>query len=155
MLNMLCREADTTGIEMACYFQPINEGAIRVDPFSSRLTPVGQVFSLFKVHANNRLLKPAKPAANIDVDTCASLDGDGRIYVTLVNRGTAGERGVELVLAGSVRPGTRATASLLVAHELKPDSPCDEQVRQLTMANGKISLVLPRYSVAQVSISPP
>ena len=155
MLNMLCREANTTGIDMACYFQPINEGAIRVDAFSARLTPVGQVFSLFKVHANNRLLKPAEPAANIDVDTCASLGGDGSIYVTLVNRGTAGERGVEIVLAESVRPGTKAKARLLVAHELKPDSPCDEQVRQLTLASGKISLVLPRYSVGQVSISPP
>ncbi|MGA2618264.1 MAG: carbohydrate binding domain-containing protein [Thermoguttaceae bacterium] len=155
MLNMLCREAQPLGIDMACYFQPVNEGAIRVDAFSSRLTPVGQGFSLLKVHKNNRLLKQAKSDADCEVDACASLGHDGSIYVTLANRGTAGEREINIVLAGSVPPGAKAAARLLVAHEFKPDSPCDEQVRQLKLADGKVSLVLPRYSVAQVSISPP
>jgi alpha-N-arabinofuranosidase len=155
MLNMLCREADALGLDMACYFQPINEGAIRVDPFASRLTPVGQVFSLMKSHQNNRLLKPAEPAADGVVDACASLGGDGGICVTLVHRGTAGDREIEIALAGSVPPDAKAAVHLLVAHELKPDSPFDEQTRQLTLADGKLSLVLPRYSVARVSISPP
>jgi alpha-L-arabinofuranosidase len=152
MLNMFCREADARGLDMACYFQPINEGAIRVDAFSSRLTPVGRVFSLFAVHKNNRLLKLANPVADSEVDACASLGGDGGIHLTLVHRGTAGEREVEI---SGVPPGAKAGARLLVAGELKPDSPCDEQVRQLTPGGGRVTFILPRYSVARVSISPP
>jgi hypothetical protein len=75
--------------------------------------------------------------------------------VTLAHRGTAGEREVEIALDGIVPPGIKATVRLLAAQELKPDSPCDEQVRQLMPAGGKVSLVLPRYSIARVSISPP
>jgi hypothetical protein len=44
---------------------------------------------------------------------------------------------------------------LLVARELKLDSPRDEQVRQLTFQGGKIWFVLTRYSVVLVSIVPP
>ena len=32
MLHMLCREAEATGLEMAAYFEPVNEGAIAVMP---------------------------------------------------------------------------------------------------------------------------
>jgi alpha-L-arabinofuranosidase len=152
MLNMLCREGQRLGIDMACYFQPVNEGAILVDAFSSRLTPVGQVFSLLKVHQNNRLLKQLETAAETDVDACASIRDDGSIYVTLVHRGTAGERAVEMALPRSVPPGSKAVARLLVAHELKPDSPFDERTRQVTFEGGKVSVVLPRYSVALISI---
>jgi alpha-L-arabinofuranosidase len=115
---------------------------------------VGQVFSLLKVHQNSRLVRLGEPAAETDADACASVCGDGSICVTLVHRSTAGEREVEIALAGTVPPGSKAVARVLVAHELKPDSPFDEQMWQLTFEGGKVRVVLPRYSVALISIVP-
>jgi alpha-N-arabinofuranosidase len=155
MLNMLCREAQPLGIDMACYFQPINEGAILVNAFSSRLAPVGQVFSLFKVHQKNRVFSLNAPPDETNVDACASVRADGGICVTLVNRETARDREVEIAFRSGVPLGAKAEARFLIAHELKPDAPFDEQTRQLKLADGKLSLVLPRYSIARVSIGPP
>ena len=33
---------------VACYFEPVNEGCIIVEPFGSRLTNIGLVFKHFK-----------------------------------------------------------------------------------------------------------
>ena len=98
-LNLLCREAEPLGIDRAYYFMAINEGAIQVSPFTSRLDTAGEVFDLFKVHQGNRLLKTPPTVAEADIDLCASATPDGkRIYVTVVNRNTTDERAVELTL---------------------------------------------------------
>lgn len=95
MLNMLCREGTRTGLSMACYFMPVNEGAISVGPLASKMEPAGHVFELFKVHQHNRLLiLPAHP----DVDLCASASPDGKtIHITAVN-GIKGEQELEISL---------------------------------------------------------
>ena len=133
MLNMLCREARPLGIDMACCFQPINEGAILVDAFSSRLTPVGQVFSLAQRSTrNNRLVRIVDSACRAAVDACAYVRSDGGIYVTLANRSIM-TRQIKtcLVAEAFLRARRQSAQSALVAHELRPDSPFDEQTRQL------------------------
>jgi alpha-L-arabinofuranosidase len=98
-LNLLCREAESLGIDRAYYFMAINEGAIQVSPLTARLDTAGEVFDLFKVHQGNRLLKTPPTAADADIDLCASATPDGkRIYVTVVNRNPATDLAVELTL---------------------------------------------------------
>ncbi|MCX6223780.1 MAG: carbohydrate binding domain-containing protein, partial [Bacteroidia bacterium] len=103
MLNMLCSEAQHLGLEMACFFMPVNEGAIRVNPLSVRLDAAGQVFELYKVHQGNRLLKVPCPSG---VDLCASITPGGeQIFLTLVN-GITGEQTVSFSLAPDSVPRT-------------------------------------------------
>lgn len=112
MLNMLCRESGALGLEMACFFMPVNEGAIKVSPLSAELDAAGQVFELFKVHQANKLL--ALPE-NSEVDLCASLNSDGsQINITLVN-GIIGQQTVEFSFTGqSGFESSKATVRQLV-----------------------------------------
>jgi alpha-N-arabinofuranosidase len=151
LLNVLCREAGNLNVPMAAMFQPINEGAIRVEPFSARLTAMGQVFALYRAHQGGRLLDLG-PQGDRAVDACASLSADGKLLsVTLVNRAAAEQCPVELALAGGT-PGT-ATATILSVNEIRPDQAMDRQTRQLPLGgDGKVSLVLPRFGIGLVQI---
>ena len=114
MLNMFCREAENLNLELTGYFQPITEGAIKVDPLTSELEADGEVFSLFAPHQGNRLLKTSSLAADADIDLCASLSPDGKsIFVTVINRNTATDRTLELSLL-NFTPQTIVTAKFLI-----------------------------------------
>lgn len=83
MLNLLCREGNALGLSMACYFMPVNEGAIKVSPLEADLDPAGQVFDIYKVHQRNILLQVQK---HTSVDICASKATDGKtVCLTAVN----------------------------------------------------------------------
>ena len=120
-------------------------------PFSAELTAMGQVFALYRGHHGARLLETGGPGDR-PIDSCASLSADRKaVCVTLVNRAVAGDRPVDLILAGA-RP-VRATATILSAKELQPDGIMDRQVQELAIGGeGKISLVLPRFGIAMVRI---
>ncbi len=57
LLNRLCRDAEKFGITYGCFFEPVNEGAIVVEPFRAYLPGGGQVFPLLKAHQGNLLLE--------------------------------------------------------------------------------------------------
>ncbi len=147
LLNMLCRESDSLGVSMAAYFQPVNEGAIAVTPFSARLTPIGQVFALYRAHHGNRLIKLQQLPGDSDVDVCASISGDGaRVAVTLVNRNPVLERVVELALP-SERPVHTVTAKFLVAAGLDADAGLRDRTEAMVVpADHRLTLTLPAYS---------
>ena len=151
-LNILCREAAGLGVPIGCYFEPVNEGAILVDPSGSRLTPVGQVFSLFKPHRGRTLLALDPPGGGIDAT--ASLDErTGEIVVTLANLNPGRDRDVTLAFAG-VRDGNRAEAVLLTSKDTLPASRFAEtRLPARGGKGGKILLRLPRHSVARVSLA--
>ena len=108
MLNMFCREAETLRLEMANYFQPVAEGAIRVTPADCSLEPAGQVFAMFAAHQNNILLDVAAPSALSGLDVCASISRDKkRIFITAVNRNAKEEKTLNLSLKNFV-PDTEA-----------------------------------------------
>jgi alpha-N-arabinofuranosidase len=156
MLNLLAREAGTLNVPMAAMFQPINEGAIRVEPFSASLTAMGQVFALYRPHHDGRLLATSRLQGGSDagpVDACASLSADGkRVAVTLVNTAAASDCPVQLTLLGGT--ARNATATILSVREPRPDQTMDVQSRQvLADAGGKLSLVLPRFGIALVEIT--
>ena len=122
MLNMFCREADNLDMVFAAYFQPVQEGAIRVQPFSAELTPVGQVFALFRIHQAGRRLRLDIPRG-LGIDGFASLSANGRnARVTLVNTRGEQETMVQLALPNARQIGDAALTSL-TAKNLVPDVP--------------------------------
>lgn len=106
LLNLFCRESEALGLEMACYFMPINEGAIRVMPLSAELDTAGHVFELYAAHQGNRRL-PLSAAPALDV--CASCTRDRkRVVLTAVN-GIDLEREVTFALSGAAaKPAAEA-----------------------------------------------
>jgi len=149
-LNMLAEKASELGIECACYFQPVNEGLIAVEPFSAKLTATGQVFALYRAHQGNRLLKIAGDLAGINV--CTSLERDGKtIFVSLVNQNPEQPQDFRIVLL-NVPGGVAASARCLVADDLKPNRPFREQPLAVKVEENKVAGVLPKLSVAMIRL---
>lgn len=78
MFHMLIREAEPMGMDIACHFEAVNEGAIKVEPDRAYLTPMGQMFAVMKEHIGGKLLFAS--------DAAVATDRDDILTVTLVNR---------------------------------------------------------------------
>ena len=180
VLNLLCREAVTLGIEQAYYFQPVNEGGLRVGPLTARLDTGGKVFAAFKSHQGNRLLKLPPAPAEADLDVAASISADSRhIHVTIINRSVSDDRALELKVTNMAQP-FGAAARFFIAKDLtqpaysafacRPDGNCatlvaNEVTPQHTIfleceeqptvdEGGRLQLTMPRASVAVLELSP-
>ena len=179
VLNLLCREAATLGIEQAYYFQPVNEGGIRVGPLTARLDTGGRVFAAFKCHQGNRLLKLPPAPAEGDLDVAATISADGRqVHVTIINRSVSDDRMLELKVSNMAQP-FGASARFLIAKDLtqptyssfscRPDGNCStlvasdvtpqhtifiEREEQPTVdEGGRLELKMPRASVAVLELT--
>jgi len=101
MLNNVIRFSALCGIPICCYFQPINEGAIAVNPSGVRLTNAGIVFELYKRHHSGRVIalegfepgvladaeKALDDMCKNDLDMLASYDeATETIAITCVNK---------------------------------------------------------------------
>lgn len=75
---MLIEEADPSGMDVACHFEAVNEGCIRVEWDRAFLTPSGQMFSVMKNHIDGKLCFTSKDAV--------STEKDGVLTITLFNR---------------------------------------------------------------------
>ncbi|MBZ5855489.1 carbohydrate binding domain-containing protein [Flavihumibacter profundi] len=116
ILNMLCREAGPLGVEMACYFMPVNEGAITVKPLSASLDAAGYVFELYKVHQGNYGLPIAQPK---DLDVFASVTPDRHaVYITLVNN-IAQPHKIVLSLTSGMPDSATAIVKRMIPRSLK------------------------------------
>ena len=147
MLNMFCREFRRLGVTIGCYFEPVNEGAIRVDPFSAELTPIGQVMALFAAHQGNRLVELGRADDAADVDVAASVPADGTAVVSLVNRSPAKSHTIEIRLPGDA---TAAGGTLLTAGDRYAIRFEEKALRLKPSAGGLIRLTLPKHSAALV-----
>ena len=78
ILHMLIGEADRIGLELACHFEAVNEGAIIVSPSNAKLTASGQMFSVMKHHIGGELCFSHK-------DVIATKK-EQNIIITLINR---------------------------------------------------------------------
>ncbi|MGC8639718.1 MAG: hypothetical protein ACP5XB_07535 [Isosphaeraceae bacterium] len=152
MLNMLCREAGPLGLTMAAYFEPVNEGAIDVRPDKARLTPVGQVFALYRAHHGNRLIQVKTLYYQLSLDVFASLDRSARTaVVTIVNLDPASDRRIQLSLEGI--PELRgATTRVLSAASLDSGVVLDSRQERPLIDRGTVSLSLPRWGIALVRL---
>jgi alpha-N-arabinofuranosidase len=147
MLNMLVREAVKLGLTLGCFFEPVNEGAIWVEPEQSWLTPSGQVFALFAAHYERTSLE--LDGRNGDLDAAASLDEtEGRLAVTLVNRDPVEAREVEIHV-----PHGNVSGTLLSAESFLPASRFDASELEIASREGQLlTAVLPKHSVARIEI---
>jgi len=152
-LHMFCREAESLGMASAAMFQPVNEGLIRVKPFSADLTAMGQAFALLRAHGGGRLLKTDPPRDARAVDACASLSADGkRVCLTLLNRAPDAARPVAVSLKGG--RAARAVATILSVEDLQPDAVMSRRVEDVAVDNqGTVGLHLPRFGIALIDIA--
>ena len=135
-------------------FQPVNEGLIAVEPFTARLTAMGQVFQLFRPHQGGRLVKCDPPTSPGAVDACGSLSPNGkRLCVTLLNRSATEAQTIKLILLGTNEQ--TATARILSVVQLEPDAVMDERVERPTHHGANaFSFRLPAMGIARVEACP-
>jgi len=154
MLNLFCREGGNVGMTVGAYFEPVNEGAILVGPASSRLTPVGQVFSLFRPHHGNRLIAVEPARQGDDVDLTASLDEERKcVVITLVNRSPdqSKEAGIVLRNIGAIES---AEGVLLSSADYLPGSEFTQNPLEIRRKKDHVlSVSLPKHSVARIQIT--
>jgi hypothetical protein len=153
MLHMFCREQASLGLAVASYFQPITEGAIKVEPLTCELEPDGQVFVMYGAHQGNRLLETPAPTDDADLDLCASLTPDGkRIYVTVVNRSTASARTLDLSLS-NLALADAVEAKLLIPSTFEAGARFVQRDETIPVINGhRVSITLPPCAVGRLCL---
>ena len=107
--QMLIAEAENCGIELACHFEAVNEGMIRVYPDRSELTAQGQMFRLMANHAGGELLFAAPEAV--------VTRKEGMLTATVVNASLDEEKPVDLSSCGVC-----AEAKLYASDSILPPS---------------------------------
>ena len=133
--NMLFRHADKYGVMMACHFESINEGAIKVTPNEVTLSPVGQVFSAMKEHANGMIC-----ALEEDVtSTCKQ----SVVTTTLLNRSFDRPKKFTLHNCGKI-----ISAKLYSSEDVVPGTVFEITDLAVTLENGTATVVLPPHSMA-------
>lgn len=91
MLHNFLREWETLGVEYVCYFQAVNELAISVGPFDSRLTSAGEAMRLMKGHVGGIPVGSGLPDELFVTDAV-----DGSRYATFYNFDTRAARTVRI-----------------------------------------------------------
>jgi len=154
MLNMFCRSAEEIDMRIGCFFEPVNEGAVVVEPGRAWLTAAGQVFALYRPHQGNRRLDVTSTGDDEDVDAAASLDEEGRtVCVTLVNRDPNAPHSVDVQVAGINAPGN-VDAILLSSEDCLPASNFARGTLDVTArGNGTLTVTLPQHSVARLRVA--
>ena len=151
MLNLFCREARKLGMTIGAYFEPVNEGAILVEPDSARLTPVGQAHALFKPHHGARLLVVEPATGDGDLDLAASIHTDRNgVTLTLVNRSPDESHGAEVALDGADIVGS-VRSRLLCSSDFRPGSQFSETALSIDQTDDRtLRLSMPPHSVARI-----
>lgn len=142
MLEMFIRHYEEINMPMAMYFEPVNEGAILVYPFTSELSANGQVFGLMKNHIGGTLI----PAQSEDKELhCIASSHGERGILTLINASYDREiwfclpedvkvTDVKLLLSNSILHGSRFEAVSLPAGQV-PQNIEPHSVMQIEYAN--------------------
>jgi alpha-N-arabinofuranosidase len=151
-LHMFCQQAGPLDLASAAMFQPVNEGLIRVKPFTAELTAMGQAFALLRAHGGGRLLKTDPPRDARAVDACASLSADGKhVVLSLLNRAADQPREVTVSLEGRRPAG--AVATILSVERLEPDALLSRRSEEPAIdERGRINLRLPPFGIALVDL---
>jgi len=148
MQHLILREAAQYGVTIGSYFEPVNEGAIRVEARGAHLTPVGRALALLASHRGRTRLRLPAALERTGLDALASRDAAGGILLTLANRDPSRAAAVRLALpAGAVARGVLlAGAPLDVAFG----------ARRLSLApdrRGGAVLRLPPFAVAGIEMA--
>lgn len=100
MMDIFCKHYLDLHMPVALYFQPINEGAIRVLEKTSELTANGQAFAIMKCHADQTMMECRLNTENDDLRCLASCNEDSHeVTVTIINK--AYDNDYQIMLDGS------------------------------------------------------
>ena len=143
VLHFYLNESNALDMPLACYFQPVGEGAILITPQGSRLTANGQVFALLKAHQDGMR---CPVSGNGDYSTAATLR-DGVLTVSWVNDSYDTDRTFTLPVRGEV-----LEASLLCSDDVRPHSYFEEKELPVSRQRKAVSATLPPHSVALIRI---
>ena len=141
---MLLRESVPLDMPFCCYFQPVGEGAILIEPESARLTANGQIFSLMKAHRGADLC--AVSAEGEDDGSVLASVTDGILTVTLINESYDTPRDFRLSF-----PGEIAETVLLSSDEVTPYSYFTASPLTVRTDDGDVCTTLPPHSAAKIT----
>lgn len=139
MLHRLIGEAARGGLALACHFEAVNEGAIRVTPRGAAFTAAGQVLALMARHAGGRL--------RIARDDAVVTDRDGVQTVTLANRAPDAVRTFRFAANGGL------LRCRLYAAPVPPLPDSDYEVRDVVPrdeGDGRLAADVPAFGVLHV-----
>ena len=150
ILNRLVRKAAELNIKLGCYFEPVNEGAIIVEPFSSRLTNIGKVFKHWKEHAGNSLVDvKGRKRKYIDVTASKNLV-TGKTVVTVIN--SSFDRNFKIKLAPDSGEMRDVTITTLWARDHLPGTYFSEKVVRVKEADA-LNVSLPKFTCVKIVYS--
>ena len=148
MLHMLLRESGPLNMPVCCYFQPVNEGALILEPGGARLTANGQVFSLMKAHRGGSLC--AVSGTEADDGSVLATVKEGILTVTLVNDAYDLARDYGFRAVGDLSGGT-----LLSSGDIAPGSFFDESPLPVRRDGDTWHAALPPHSAARITLRLP
>ncbi len=140
-LHRFMREWKELGISCVCYFQAVNENAIRVGPFSSRLTSIGEAMRLMKGHVGGIPVALADQPVEVFVTDAK----DGSRLATFFNFSTSASRTFR-VPVGPSRP--RCDGEVLVPSGLEIGYRYSRQPLQVVRDGDDIVVTLPPACMA-------
>ena len=136
-LNMLFRNADQYGVMMACHFESVNEGAIKVYPDRAELSPTGQAISLMSRHANGMICA-------LEEDIIATRK-HSVVTAVLCNRSFDQEKKFTLNGCGDV-----ISATLYSGEDVVANTVFETTELNVKTADGTVEIVLPPHSIAEI-----
>ena len=143
VIHFHINESKALDMPVACYFQPVGEGAILITPRDSRLTANGQVFALLKAHQCG-LRCPVSD--NDDYSTVATVK-DGVLTISLINDSYDESRTFGFSLKGKVLDSV-----LLAADDVRPHSFFEEAPLDVQVTRKRVTATLPPHSVALLRV---
>ena len=145
MLRMFMHESEKQRMPMACYFEPVNEGAMQVHPDHTELTATGQAFALLSRHAGGKLCTVDGVE---DFEVVATIDDHHVLTLTMLNLNWQEETTYSLNKCGTILEN-----KVLQAENLLPGTPFTENPLMIHVKDDIIKAKLPPRSVACISIS--
>ncbi len=136
-MNMIFSNAADLGVMIACHFESVNEGAIKVYPDKAELSPVGQVFSLIKKHAEGKI-------CCLQTDVTAT-EKDGIVTCTLLNRSYDKDKKYIIRNCGNV-----ISAAVYSSDDVVPGSTFTKETLNYNVTTDGTETVLPPHSIAQI-----
>ncbi len=143
-LHFYINESASLDIPIACYFQPVGEGAILITPEGSRLTANGQMFAMMKAHQDGKVCQIVDDE---DYTTAATIK-DGVLTITLINPNYDTDRDFSFALKGKV-----LDATLYSSEDVTPHSFFEETPLEVKAGRKDIKTVLPPHSTALIRLA--
>ena len=143
MMHFFLNDSNLLDMPIVCYFQPVGEGAIMIEPTSSHLSANGQMFAAMAAHQDGKLCKVAE---NDDYSTAATIK-DGVLTLTLINAAYDTPRAFDFAIKGKIKE-----AKLYSSADLTPYSYFEESKLKASAAKDHIRTELPPHSVALLRI---